>query len=613
MKSKKVAIIGSGPSSLGSMDGIIDSLEEALREGKITTDEIREWKVDIFERSANVGYGGPYDPAMTGVEHLFNGRNVSAFHIGGKEVFFNWLQEPANQEKIDHKFREIFCSRFEEKFKLFFPSENYNPEAFNGKNIFSEGFKEESEYLRLCEALGEKFENLCTHYSKDYDDIKSRYLRFASKSEFPPRVAYGIYLNCLFEERLQRLGLIIGEENIVVHACTNVVGLDRDSNLLFRKTDAPDAQEPEGKKFDIVSAGTGRWQPDLEQTETDRYIANAWPISRVEQQIADLIKRAKDEGKSKVKFAIEGSSLTAVDMSKTILHNCGMGRFEENGDKLRFLKNEDLGIDVEVDMVSRNGMMSLVRGSFSWMPEQLGRYYIDAIKKVAQDKGIDFSEFDEVKFSPENNQVQRSQIRQMNFKLLEEYAKQNGGQIRLWQIFDSLLEICGAAYEEVEKIHRGGDRNEKAEILKQKADTMKDFATFVRKNRENYSEIIDLYSKQRASDAFRSLQADLDDVMIGDIGGDSVFEAVNKHFVGSVYERFIDSVADSDALKLLPEERMLCKKYESVYMCFDAPMPPESAKEMIALHEAGVLNSIAIGYDVRREESEAAIGWGDGN
>ena len=46
-------------------------------------------------------------------------------------------------------------------------------------------------------------------------------------------------------------------------------------------------------------------------------------------------------------------------------------------------------------------------------------------------------------------------------------------------------------------------------------------------------------------------------------------------------------------------------------MCFDAPMPPESAKEMIALHEAGVLNSIAIGYDVRREESEAAIGWGD--
>lgn len=604
-----IAIIGSGPSAQGFMRGLISKLNELKQTGQISEEEIRNYHIDIFDLSRNIGYGGPYDPALTGAEHLFNGRTVSAFNLDSNDSFFQWLQDPANQESINQKFNQIFCDRFEAKFALLFPHETYDPSLFNGKRVLDVGFKDQPEYARLYDRLGEPFGNLCDHYIEDHKDIQARYLKYAgeaAKGAFLPRLAYGIFLKDLFDKTVQELKEIVGEENVQLRPQTRVEGLDADSNLIFEKDG-----ERGGHKYDIIGAGTGRWQRDYNKAdlkserEAPLYKANAWPISEVEAEVMDVIKRAKEENKPQVRIAIEGSSLTSIDMAKTLLHNCAAGRFEEasNGE-LTFIPNPDLGVEVRVDLISRNGLMSLVRGNFAWLPHQVGEYYVDAIKQVAQEKGIDFSRFDHVQFTQEDNQVNKTgpDHKLMNHHLLQEYAKQSGDpQVKLSQIFECFCEIGAACYQQAGKDFVKRGQGENVELMLKKSDDMKRAAQFVRDNKDNYPAIIEGYMGLRAN-LFTTLQSDLNDAVIGDIDGKSIFEIVNKHFVGSTM-----------SLPLLPEEQLLVKKYDAIAMSLDAPMPPESARELLAMNKAGVLGSTRIGYNKSMvpDLREGTVAWGD--
>ncbi len=61
MREKNIALIGSGPNGTGFVRGLVNNLKEKLQSGEITTEQLQQWHLHIFEKSTLIGPGFPYD------------------------------------------------------------------------------------------------------------------------------------------------------------------------------------------------------------------------------------------------------------------------------------------------------------------------------------------------------------------------------------------------------------------------------------------------------------------------------------------------------------------------------------------------------------------------
>lgn len=571
----KLAIIGSGPSALGVIHGLIDSLKNK------TPQQRQQFQLNIFEKSAVVGAGLPYNSKITGARHLLNHTNISAAHFGKdaeeKTRCWKWMQDPQNQKLINAEFDQIFRDRLEEKFRIFFPQVECRKEDFS--QAFEENYTSSTAFAKLQENLGnepdrQKFSRLHSFYLNDRRDIQERYLNYASQRAFIPRIAYGIYAKNLFQESLQELQSLIGETNVTVHASTNVTSFNNESSKLHFENAGQEFSE----NFDHIFVATGRWQPDLSTPESTNYIPNAWPISRVEQKISDAIQAAKAAGEPEVTIAIEGGSLSAIDIAKTVACDCGLGSFEKDSAKtLHFVTNPDLGIAVKVDLITRNGMLNKVRGNFNPL-ENVGKYYLDAVKQIVANKNPDFD------FSEIEKRDARKQMSELTQKLLKDQVDPETKTVPAWKVLTTMLEILATSYEQTK--------------LDDKAAAARDAISHVTSRQNDYASLIGEFLHSRTAQPFQTLKEDLIAATQGDVNGDYIFERINDNFAAhSNYRSF-----------LAPEDKMLLSHYRTLLnSTYYSPMPPQSAQELIALNEAGILNVVGMGFDLKRTQGEGVV------
>lgn len=329
----KVALVGAGQVSLGLLHELAEKIK---RRTKVDITEI-----DIFSIHQLMGAGLPYNPDSTDPEHLFNVATnlITAPH---REDFFQYIS--SHKREIEENCVRIFAARFREKFHKRFGDEDENSEP----------------NLKEKEALRE-------HYKSLWNSFKTRYLNLDKAASYHPRILYGMYANHLFEESIR----VISDAGIVVkcHPSTEVKSLVRDKvsgelEIGF----CGDAKEG-SKKFDHAIIATGRAFVKGE-ISADPYISEIWPINNLKKKLEAIVdeeiaKRKKSGSADRIiKIGIEGVGPSAIDVLKTIFRD---GIFEQDAKgNIRFIPNDEEGYEIHVDLLSRSGTMQSVRGKSPW-------------------------------------------------------------------------------------------------------------------------------------------------------------------------------------------------------------------------------------------------------
>jgi hypothetical protein len=584
-----LALIGAGSSATGYLAGMITGLE------KMSAAEIAALNLElhIFDKSAILGSGAPYDATTTNPEHLLNIHDVSVSmpHLTLSEdperqrqaliyrnSFSEWLKQEKNQIKILEEFKETFFAKFKAAYKRKFDKD------FAQENILNDSFElqvlEKAE-LEMIHYHQQKFQ---TYKEKVFAQMLS-----TSGKNFLPRTLYGFYAKALFEHQLEKLKKLIGEEKIHLHAQTEVSGVvKRDDDRVFC-TYAGD----EKLLADIVFIGTGLYEEEKDKTQNPNYLHNIWPISNVEKAILKAIKKAKADGKTQAEIAIIGSSLSATDIARTI------ASFEDEA-----LAD---GVKLHATMYSRFGQLQTVKGNFSWLISNWCHNFPRALKSTFANYQIDQSEFSfDFSHLTQEDQAQGGQhlnkISENISKIINKIAAENGdGKIYLHQVLTLFLRILQNSYLNALKETQNGQEQER---LSAKADYLEELINFIGKNSANYQIIFDKLMERQNPDAFAQLQLDLETAAQGDIGGQYLFEEVFQIFSYLANYR-----------KFLPEDEklFLSNFHRSLTGRFDAALATEGAQSLIAMHQAGMLDICAIGQSgkINKEQNSITLESGE--
>ncbi len=352
---KKIALVGTGPLGLGFITQMAASLEQK------TKFDIAS--IDIFDSYGKYGLGAglPYDLETTDPEHLLNIKSANNNDSFGKSL--DWFKN--NEAVLKTKFYEMYSQRLAEK---------------------------------LEQTSSTEHENLYNHYEKIWQSIEKRYLNFDIAETYHPRILLGIRNIVIFEEALQKIrdhGI-----NVVEHRQTEITALEKitDGQIALGFKD-------QTTNFSDVILTTGRWR--LQDSEhKPRQIPEIWPISEFKSELNKILheeiklrQEAGDENKE-IKIAIQGQSLTAIDALKTIFND---GLFEEENGKWKFTAQSFEGYAIKVDLLARtSNLMQSVKGKDGWEKQE--------------------------KFS--KSDLQGTEIDQ---EIIGKLAQSQDGKIRLWQ------------------------------------------------------------------------------------------------------------------------------------------------------------------------------------
>ncbi len=501
---KNIAIVGSGPAGAGFLSGLVSLSNDPKNRGLLAENTIH-----IFEKSAVFGAGLPYDSSITAPEHLLNIQTVSGSIPksldGGTpdpESFLKWMKN--NEDFIKDKFLKIFKDRFNEKAEKRF------------------GKKSESEYQKIPDWV-----ELKEHYDKLWSSFEKRYLDLDKAKDFHPRILYGMFSISNFEKDLEILksrGI-----NVVLHPQSTVSRVDGDKNLSFIENG-----EEKSERFAKIFIATGMMDDTKENEENSPVITKLWPIKEVTDRLEKLIDEAKESGKSNVKIAVKGTGLAAIDLVKTIFRD-GLFESDEAG-KLAFIPNEEGGVKVIVDMISRTGILPKVRGSWDETPESANKYG-------------NMAEFNQ-------------RIQKLN--------RDEDGKLPLWLLISNVAEEMSRIYKEAG--------------FSEEATGFKSFANFANEVRNN-SQIFERFLSYRNPDAFLELESDVSQAL-NEYGSpkDIIWQNIYNQLTG--FATLLNE-SDKDFFDGLIRWRQN----------YSTPMPAKSAKELIALNKAGVLHVKALGRE----------------
>lgn len=391
---------------------------------------------------------------------------------------------------------------------------------------------------------------LCEHYDKLLESFKKRYLNFEHALAFHPRILYGLYQVVLFDELVQKL-----EKHgvkITKHPNTEVAGLDKDLNLKYvTEDDNKKVRIEKEEKFDKVIIASGRFYEE-QKDAAPNYIQKPWPAlilkERVESLIDEQIKKRKASGDEDkiIRIAIEGSRLSAIDVAKTIFQD---GIFEETKTgKLVFkpYERED-GYKIQIDMVSRTGVLQAVESSVA------DAQRIKEFKITAEDVGA---------LKPDEN-----------------------GKIHLWQIIKLVTQKLLTACEKLG-----------VEAPKEVQETLGLITEQEKHQVFDYKELIGFLGKvsSTSGNPIDQLRQNLSDAKAEKLNFYQIFQEIFKP---------VDSLISYDKLPL--HERIFYREFmQSRALTQLVRMPPQSAQELIALSEAGVLNFIRMGKDIQRSTAD---------
>ncbi len=580
-----IAIVGSGSSSLGYIDGLIAKL--AL----LPKDQQRQFRLEIFEKSPIAGSGLPYDKTIASLEHLINIHTVStsmpaiAFSEDEQEkddaikrkAFFKWINNQENKDYIEKEFQKVFFDRFKKAYKRKYG--DFSEDLFEGKMIFDEGF-EQSEFYKINHDE-EGFLEMLDYHRKKFATYKSKVeASYKEEKGFLPRIVYGFYAKALFDYKVAMLAKIIGPENIRIRTSTEVNGIEGVKTPKLRLKYGQESSE-----FDNVFIATGLWQEEPQAQEDDKYVSNIWPISNVENALEKAIDSAKKQGKKEARIAIKGTALSAIDVVRTI--------FKDG-------KEVD-GVKLKVDMISRNGRLQKVKGNFTWLIQEWTKYFPQALESVFKEYGLegqfDFNYRDEkvthdqlnagthmAKLSQQIAKITQKIVADNKEKLIKE-GKEPKDVFYMWQAVKLFFQIAQKAYENAAQSEEG----ERKAGLVEKAKYSRFMADFVEKNQNNYKLILDELFRFQDSNPFVQLEKDLAASQIGDTkDGDYIFE--------NIYGLFMENIAFA---KYLPKDELIFRKFYSRSFLgpLGAAMPPESAQHFLDLHKENVLDAKSVGYN----------------
>jgi len=302
-----LAIIGSGPSALGVLAGIMESKSKS---------DIRT--IHIFDKLHLMGSGMPFSPQTTDPQHLFN------FELGNIGIvkrgdFTKYMLK--NRENIVKFYQQFFQQRLEDKLAR----KPRSPEA-------------EAE--------------LRARYERIFESFRQRYLNFSTPKDFVSRISFGIYANQLFEEsvaQLRKQGI-----EVVLHPATEVKNVTpKDETMMVEFGDKT-------LEVDKVVLATGL-QFAKGDISAPNYIPAVWPVSQFCEQLEDIIeaeiaRRRKTGSKDKIiKLAIQGRGLTAIDVLKSIF---GEAVFKYDNDGKLIFEPADLdGFEIHVEMLGRHDLV----------------------------------------------------------------------------------------------------------------------------------------------------------------------------------------------------------------------------------------------------------------
>lgn len=597
----KIALIGSGSSSIGYMRGLIAELS------KLTSDQRRQYQVRILEKSQIAGSGLPYDKHMVSPEHLFNVHTVSvsvpgvamsdepaeqARAIQERDEFFRYIN--SNKENLKKEFEEIFFKRFQRAFKRKFGA--FNEADFQGVDIFSSGFQN-TPFYQANQAKPGFLEMLDHHQKKFQNYVEKVEENIKNRNGFLPRIIYGFYSKALFDYHVNKLAGLIGAENITISTQTEVQALKKAEEQQL-ELDYKTLEMQETQAFDEVFVATGLWQEEPDQEKNPKFIQNIWPVEKVEDAIHAAVANAYLQGRPEIKIGVIGTSLSAIDMTRTA--------FEE-GEKID-------GVKIKVDLLSRNGRFQKVKGSFRWLISEWIKYFPQALEGVFEKYGIPKSEFtfnynnpnlaqDQANSSKHYNDLS-NQLKKVVAKITEQNkAKEGKDVLYLWQVLKLFMEISqetlkNVAAKEVDAARR--------QALLEKLRYYEETAKFVEENKDNYERIIDKLFETQDKDPFIQLRRDLEISTVGDTkDGEYIFENVYGFFIDALDTTKL--MPSGERVSLLPADERIFRKIfsRSLVGQINAGMPPESAEYFLELHKKGILNAKDLGYDAKIERDAA--------
>jgi hypothetical protein len=549
---ENLALIGVGPVGFG----FIFELARKLKAGQACNIA----SIDIFDKSLVMGAGLPYGDSAA-PEHLFNivTRIISVPYY---DNFHKFIRE--NQGEISHFCQEIFEKRFRKKFERRFKIP-YSPSAMEEP--------QHEEKLRLRQ-----------HYDRIWDSFQKRYLNLEVAETYHPRILFGIYASKMFHDAVK----VIRSHGIVVniHPQTEVTSLKREKDSQKLRLGFSGGE----KRFDLAILATGRSLAS-DGIHSPRYITQIWPSEDMKENVeriiaAEIAKREVEGDTNKIiKIAIRGSSLSAIDVLKTIYRD---GVFVEKADgNLIFIPDPSEKYEIHVDLVSRSNIMQGVKGKSKAMAE-------GGLKP-------DFA------------------ITQKN---IEDLAKVQGGKVALWQVLLMFARSLEDAYRD--------------NLEMEKAEQVKEIVKFIiqkvsRSEGSRLKDIDDDLLKIRGRPLQQlTLMQEMFDLALGEVDYRGIFELFQEKFFGKdpfsqlkdnlelaqqgdVDGGFLvlrDILLQFDSLELLPylnpEEKALwlSPQFSRRVSSFVNAMPLQSAQEMMALREKGLIDYKALGYQAGKPYHE---------
>ncbi len=297
--------------------------------------------------------------------------------------------------------------------------------------------------------------------------------------------------------------------------------------------------------FDEVIIATGHWQ-DSKFQKHNAHLDSVWPSQNFKTKLNQLILEKYSHESDSVsesetfRILVHGTSLSAIDAIKSIIFDEGFIDLQADGSlncvKPEYtVRREDGGkvkVGLSIDLVSRNGFLSKVRGKY-------GDY--------------------------QNQYLTRENV--------EEIIKNKSGFIELSDVFNLLKMDIKSAYEEA------GIESSIESLL------------------------------QTDRNPFSQLKHDLDKAINGDCpDGELIWQ--------TVYHQSSDLFLEIYK-HLSPKDKLLYESFvKTLHFVHIAPMPKESAEELLMFHENNLLSIKPIGkgavYHIR-EDGKPELIYEDGS
>lgn len=308
-----ISLIGSGSTAIGFLLETLSLINSA----QIDEKQAKDLVVNIFEESALLGAGAPYDLTKTGFQLITNIRNNSGTLPKSGADYLQWLEE--NRDFIGKVFDKIFAQRLAAKIAK----------------------------------APEKEDLFCQSYAAIAKNFKEKYLNLDDSAKtYHPRILYGIYRVALFEkvvEELRARGVVINE-----YGKSKVAGFQQGADGKFQlKIESPDEAPFAETDFVLFAGGMVEKAPQLVHAN---FLSSQFPEENLRAQLEKLVEEAKKTNKKEIKLGILGSSLSAIDAVRTIYYEKifqGQPDFEIDG------------IKIKIDLISRDGRLPKVRAAYA--------------------------------------------------------------------------------------------------------------------------------------------------------------------------------------------------------------------------------------------------------